>query len=157
MATVPRLPAGVVAAAPAQALGLLRIVAALLFTCHGAATLFGVLGGTHGGASTPVGQWPGWWAGLIQLVGGILVLIGLLARPAALLCSGSMAYAYFTVHQQHALWPIQNGGEPAVLYCWIFLTIAVAGPGALALDRLWQARSRAAAERGPATLQPTTD
>ncbi|GAB2699171.1 DoxX family protein [Kitasatospora kifunensis] len=117
-------------------LGLFRIVTALLFTCHGASSIFGLLGGTHGGHSLPVGQWPGWWAALIQLVGGALVLLGLGTRPAALLCSGSMAYAYFTVHQEHALWPIQNGGEPSVLFCWTFLTIAVVGPGSLALDSL---------------------
>ncbi|AEW98370.1 DoxX family protein [Streptantibioticus cattleyicolor] len=117
-------------------LGLLRIVTALLFCCHGAASIFGVLGGAHGGHSLPAGQWPGWWAALIQLVGGAFVLLGLGTRVAALLCSGSMAYAYFTVHQAHALFPIQNGGEPAVLYCWIFLAVAVTGPGSLALDTL---------------------
>ncbi|MFF1871414.1 DoxX family protein [Kitasatospora herbaricolor] len=117
-------------------LALFRIVTALLFSCHGAASLFGVLGGTRGGGTVPVGQWPGWWAALIQLVGGVLVLLGLGTRPAALLCSGSMAYAYFSVHQEKALWPIQNGGEPAVLFCWAFLAIAVTGPGTLALEQL---------------------
>ncbi|MFB7667707.1 DoxX family protein [Kitasatospora sp. NPDC056138] len=114
---------------------LFRAVVALLFTCHGAASLFGVLGGAHGGRALPAGQWPGWWAALIQLVGGMLVLLGLGTRTAALLCSGSMAYAYFSVHQGHALWPIQNGGEPAVLFCRAFLAIAVTGPGGLAVDR----------------------
>jgi putative oxidoreductase len=112
--------------------GLLRIVTALLFLCHGASSLFGVLGAAHG-RTVPVGQWPGWWAALIQLVGGALVLLGVGTRPAALLCSGSMAYAYFTVHAQHALFPIQNGGELSVLYCWVFLAIAVSGPDSLAL------------------------
>ncbi|MGE7433417.1 DoxX family protein [Kitasatospora sp. NPDC001175] len=116
-------------------LALFRVVIALLFTCHGAASLFGVLGGAHGRA-VPVGQWPGWWAALIQLVGGVLVLLGLGTRSAALLCSGSMAYAYFSVHQEHALWPIENGGEPAALFCWAFLAIAVTGPGSLAVDHL---------------------
>ncbi|MDH6135554.1 putative oxidoreductase [Kitasatospora sp. MAA4] len=115
--------------------GLLRIVTGLLFACHGAASVLGVFGGAHG-TTLPVGQWPGWWAALIQLVGGALVLLGLGTRSAALLCSGSMAYAYFTVHQEHALWPIQNGGELSVLFCWIFLSIAVTGPGSLALDGL---------------------
>ncbi|MGK4584132.1 DoxX family protein [Kitasatospora sp. HPMI-4] len=116
-------------------LALFRVVVALLFTCHGAAGLFGVLGGAHG-RTVPLGQWPGWWAALIQLAGGVLVLLGFGTRPAALLCSGSMAYAYFSVHQGHALWPIENGGEPAVLFCWAFLAIAVTGPGSLAVDRL---------------------
>ena len=117
-------------------LALFRIVTALLFCCHGAASLFGVLGGAHGGSTVPAGQWPGWWAALIQLVGGALVLLGLGARPAALLCSGSMAFAYFTVHQEKALWPIQNGGEPSVLFCFAFLVIAVTGPGSLALGQV---------------------
>ncbi|XHM89617.1 DoxX family protein [Peterkaempfera sp. SMS 1(5)a] len=118
------------------ALGLFRVVVGLLFTCHGAASLFDVLGGPQGGHAPTLLEWPGWWASAIQLAGGILVLVGLLTRPAALLCSGSMAYAYFTVHQEKALWPIQNGGEPSVMFCWAFLAIATVGPGALSLDRL---------------------
>ncbi|CAM5287611.1 DoxX family protein [Kitasatospora aureofaciens] len=116
-------------------LGLFRIVVSLLFACHGAATIFGVLGGTHGKAPG-FGQWPGWWAAAIQLAGGVLVLVGLAVRPAALLCSGSMAYAYFGVHQEHGLWPIQNGGEPAVMFCWAFLLIAAVGPGGLTPGRV---------------------
>ena len=116
---------------------LFRIVVGLLFTCHGLATLFGVLGGSYGtGRSLSMGTWPGWWAALIQLIAGGFVLVGLATRVAALLASGSMAYAYFTVHQQHALLPIQNGGEAAVLFCWSFLLIAILGPGSLALDAL---------------------
>jgi len=125
--------------------GLFRIIIALLFTCHGVASLFGVLGGAYGGKSVPLGQWPGWWAALIQLIGGVLVLLGVAARPAALLCSGSMAYAYFTVHQEHALWPIQNGGEPAVMFCWAFLTIAVAGPGSFTVAQAVRAPAERAA------------
>jgi putative oxidoreductase len=115
-------------------LALFRAVTGLLFACHGAAALFGVLGGPDGGRTPAFAQWPSWWAAAIELAGGILVLVGLGTRAAALVCSGSMAYAYFSVHQQHALMPIQNGGEPAVLFCWAFLTIAALGPGALALD-----------------------
>ncbi|MDR3036028.1 MAG: DoxX family protein [Kitasatospora sp.] len=124
-------------------LGLARIVVSLLFACHGAAALFGVLGGAHGKAPA-FGEWPGWWAALIQLVGGALVLLGIAVRPAALVCSGSMAYAYFSVHQEHALWPIQNGGEPAAMFCWAFLLIAAAGPGSLALGGLLRRRARVA-------------
>uniref|UniRef100_UPI0011809304 DoxX family protein n=2 Tax=Streptomyces TaxID=1883 RepID=UPI0011809304 len=76
-------------------LGLFRIVTGLLFACHGAATLFDVLGGPQGGPAPGPGQWPGWWAAVIQLAGGALVLAGLFTRTAATLCSGSMAYAYF--------------------------------------------------------------
>jgi putative oxidoreductase len=121
-----------------------RIVAGMLFVCHGAASLFGVLGGAPGtnGGTVPFGVWPGWWAALIELVGGILVTLGLFTRVAALLCSGAMAFAYFTVHQSHALLPIQNGGEPAVLFCWIFLLMAVLGSGPFALDALLRQRGR---------------
>ncbi|MFE0845352.1 DoxX family protein [Streptomyces rochei] len=109
-------------------LGLFRIVLGLLFACHGAATLFDVLGGPHGQPPS-TGQWPGWWAAVIQLVGGTLVLLGLGTRPAATVCSGSMAYAYFVHHQSDGLFPLENGGEQAALFCWAFLLIAVLGPG----------------------------
>lgn len=118
-------------------LSLFRAVVGLLFLCHGLASVLGVLGGaqgTHG--SLPAGSWPGWWAALIQLVCGALVLVGLATRPAALLGSGSMAYAYFTVHVKVALFPIQNGGEASVMFCWSLLLIALLGPGPWALDRL---------------------
>ncbi|MER7082311.1 putative oxidoreductase [Saccharopolyspora kobensis] len=110
-----------------------RIVVSLLFVLHGAATLFGVLGA---GAPTPVGRWPGWWAGLIQFVCGGLVMVGLGTRPAALICSGAMAFAYFTVHQPRGLLPMQNYGEPAALYSWFFLLIAALGAGPFSLDAL---------------------
>jgi putative oxidoreductase len=124
-------------------LALFRAVVGLLFLCHGAASLFGVLGGDRGsGHAVEAGAWPGWWAALIQLVCGALVLAGLGTRAAAVLASGSMAYAYFTVHQPHALLPLRNGGESAAMFRWAFLLIAVLGPGAWALD------SRLAARRG---------
>ncbi|MFH8381602.1 DoxX family protein [Kitasatospora sp. NPDC018058] len=126
-----------------------RIVVGLLFACHCAASLFGVLGGAKGD-TVPLGQWPGWWAALIQLIGGTLVLLGVGTRTAALLCSGSMAYAYFTVHQEHALAPLQNGGEPLVMFCWAFLAIAVLGSGPYALDRALTRRSAAGAPAEPA-------
>lgn len=62
---------------------------------------------------------------------------GLGTRVAALICSGSMAYAYFKVHQPEALFPLQNGGEPSAVFCWAFLLLVFTGPGALALDRLF--------------------
>jgi putative oxidoreductase len=112
-----------------------RVIVGFLFACHGAASLFGVFGGamgTHGG-TVALGAWPGWWAAAIQLVGGILVALGVGTRIAALVCSGSMAFAYFDVHQKVAALPIQNNGEPAALYAWIFLLIAVIGPGPWAI------------------------
>ncbi|MCB5907075.1 DoxX family protein [Streptomyces pinistramenti] len=118
-------------------LALFRVIVGLLFACHGASTVFGVLGGAMGsGAALPAGTWPGWYAAVIQLVGGILVLCGLGTRAAAFVSSGSMAYAYFSTHQGTALWPIQNGGEPSVMFCWAFLLIVFIGPGAWSLDRL---------------------
>ncbi|MFG1675535.1 DoxX family protein [Micromonospora sp. NPDC049282] len=132
-------------------LSLFRIVVGLLFLLHGAASIFGILGGNPvTGKAVPVGTWPGWWAALIQLVCGALVLVGLVTRPAALLASGSMAYAYFVVHQPHGLLPISNGGEAAAMFCWSFLLVAVLGPGTWALDALLSRRGPAAAETSSA-------
>ncbi len=114
---------------------LYRAVLGVLISCHGASTLFGVFGGSLGtGKTVSPTQWPGGTAALIQLVCGLLILLGLATRPAAVLLSGSMAYAYFTVHQKHALLPIQNGGEPAALFSWGFLMIAFLGAGPWSLD-----------------------
>ena len=116
---------------------LYRIVLGLLISCHGASTLFGWFGGAVGtGKTVSPTQWPGGVAAVIQLVCGLLVLAGLATRPAAVLLSGSMAYAYFDIHQKHAVLPIQNGGELAALFCWGFLMVAILGPGALSLDAL---------------------
>jgi putative oxidoreductase len=116
-------------------LGIFRMIVGFLFACHGAATLFNVLGGAFGG-QPKVGEWPSWWAALIQLVGGALVFFGIGTRGAALISSGSMAYAYFTKHQPHELFPIQNGGEPAIMFCWAFLLIAFLGSGSFSLTDL---------------------
>ncbi|MFJ8824778.1 DoxX family protein [Streptomyces sp. NPDC102467] len=129
-------------------LGLFRIVVGLLFACHGAASLFGVLGGMNG-ATVEAGTWPGWYAAVIQLVGGSLVLLGLGTRAAALVSSGSMAYAYFHVHQPGALWPIQNGGEASAMFCWTMLLLVFTGSGAFGLDRLFAARGERAEEAQP--------
>jgi putative oxidoreductase len=120
-----------------------RLVTGFLFACHGAASLFGVLGGAHGGGTVPTLQWPGWWAAVIQLVGGGLVALGLFTRVAAVICSGSMAYAYFSVHQSNALFPIANNGELSVMFCWAFLLIAFLGPGAFAVETALRRRSSA--------------
>ncbi|MFJ8580511.1 DoxX family protein [Micromonospora sp. NPDC093277] len=133
------------------ALSLFRMVIGLLFLCHGMASIFGMLGGNQGsGKAIPVGQWPGWWAALIQLVCGGLVLLGLVTRPAALLASGSMAYAYFTVHQSRGMLPIGNGGELAALFCWSLVLIAVLGPGSWALDAMLRRRRAITALPHPA-------
>lgn len=127
---------------------LFRIVIGLLFALHGASTVFGVFGGNRGsGHAAAVGTWPGWYAGVIQLVCGVLVLVGLLTVPAAVLASGSMAYAYFTVHQPHGLLPLENGGDAPALFCWAFLAIAVVGAGPWSVDGLRRARGTSPAYR----------
>ncbi|NUP45496.1 MAG: DoxX family protein [Streptomyces sp.] len=137
------------------ALGLFRIVVGLLFACHGAASLFGVLGGVAGtnGGTVQTGAWPFWYAAVIQLVGGVLVLLGLATRVAAFIASGAMAYAYFKVHQPNALWPIENGGEAAAMFSWALLLLVFTGSGAFGLDRLLAKRAtaqgKAAAEQTP--------
>ncbi|MCX4448671.1 DoxX family protein [Streptomyces sp. NBC_01789] len=112
-------------------LGLFRIIIGSLFTCHGIASLFGVLGRD----TLRAGTWPGWYAAVIQLGAGTLVALGLGTRTAAFLGSGSMAFAYFDIHQPAALLPIENGGEPAALFCWTLLLLTFTGPGALAVTR----------------------
>ncbi|MFI1012751.1 DoxX family protein [Streptomyces sp. NPDC020965] len=119
------------------ALGLFRIVVGLLFACHGAASLFGVLGGANGGGTVDAGTWPGWYAAVIQLVGGGLVMLGVGTRSAAFVSSGSMAYAYFKVHQPEGLFPLENSGEASAFFCWAFLLLVFTGPGALSLDKVF--------------------
>ncbi|MGP4089869.1 DoxX family protein [Streptomyces sp. KR55] len=118
------------------ALGLFRVVIGFLFACQGAATVFGLLGRK----ATDAGEWPYWYAGLIELVCGVLVMVGMGTRSAAFLSSGAMAYAYFTVHQKDGLFPLQNGGESPALYCWAFLLLVFTGPGALSVSGLLRAR-----------------
>jgi putative oxidoreductase len=121
----------------AATLGVTRVVVSFLFILHGVVGLFGVFGGVDGmGGMVEVYSWPNWWASVLHLVAGAFVLVGAFTRTAALLCSGAMAYAYFTVHQPIALFPIPNGGEPAALFAWIFLLIGFLGPGAYAVDAL---------------------
>ena len=134
---------------------LFRVVVGLLFTLHGTATLFSFMGEPKSGAAPAIGAWPGWWAAMIQLIAGALVLVGLGTRIAALLCSGSMAYAYFVAHQPQDLSPLTNGGELSALFCWAFLLIAVVGPGRYALDTaIAKYRSAAARESDDAYLAP---
>lgn len=110
------------------ALGVFRILIGLMFALHGTAKLFGWPSTKNGAA--PMGAWPYWYAGVIELVVGLLVALGVFARIAALVGAAVMAFAYFTEHQAKALHPIQNGGELAVMYLLAFLVIAFAGAGA---------------------------
>jgi putative oxidoreductase len=122
-----------------RALAILRIVTAYLFIPHGTAKLFGVphqamFDGLQ--LVSLVGL-----AGILEVVGGVLLLIGLFTRPVAFILCGFMAVAYFMAHasQGHVLLPMLNQGELAVLYCFVFLYLAIAGPGAWSIDT---ARSR---------------
>lgn len=120
----------------AHAYALLRIVAGFLFLWHGVQKLFGF----------PVGMPPGvpafiiYGAGPIELIGGVLIMIGLFTHWAAFLASGLMAFAYWIGHGTNALLPIQNNGELAALYCFLFLFIATQGGGNWSIDRARQRR-----------------
>lgn len=116
---------------PALALGVFRIIVGLMFAMHGAVKLFG----WPEGSPAAVGAWPMWWAGVLEILLGGLIVIGLLARHAAFIASGMMAVAYFWKHFPDGFWPIVNGGETAVMYCFAFLLLVFAGPGALTVSR----------------------
>jgi putative oxidoreductase len=111
-----------------------RIVIALLFLEHGLSRLFG----WPSALPTPPMLTMYWFAGTIEFVGSILVLIGLFTRPAAFIMSGEMAFAYFISHHPRNFFPILNGGDAAVLYCFIFLYFAFAGAGPWSLDAWWR-------------------
>ena len=110
---------------------LLRIIAGLMFACHGAQHFLGMFGK----AAAPTGSFF-WVGGVIELVCGFLVALGLFGSYAAFLCSGTMAVAYFMAHFPKSPLPIINGGDMAVLYCFIFLLIACRGSGVLSIDQL---------------------
>ncbi|MFL6853517.1 MAG: DoxX family protein [Sphingomicrobium sp.] len=114
-----------------QALSLLRIVAALLFLLHGTSKLLGFP--PFPMASPPVGSLL-WIAGILELFGGLLLLAGFLSRPVAFILSGEMAVAYWMMHAPRSTFPSENQGEAAILFCFIFLLIAAAGPGPWSLD-----------------------
>jgi putative oxidoreductase len=114
-----------------HAYALMRIVIGLLFACHGAQKVFGLFGGIPVPMTGLIMA-----AGVIELVGGVLVAVGFLGGYAAFLCSGQMAVAYFMAHAPKGFWPIVNQGELAVAYCFVFLFIASRGSGAWSLDAL---------------------
>lgn len=112
----------------------LRIVAGFLFACHGAQKLFGVLGGFgQPGATVPLFSLMG-LAGVIEFFGGLLIIVGWLTGYVAFIASGEMAAAYFMGHFPRSFWPIENNGEPAVLFCFIFLYMASRGAGVWSID-----------------------
>jgi putative oxidoreductase len=113
-------------------LALLRVVTALLFLSHGTMKLLGFPASDF---QPPLLSLFG-LAGIIEIVGSILIILGLFTRPVALILSGEMAAAYFIAHAPQNFFPLQNGGESAVLFCFIFLYLVFAGPGAAAIDNL---------------------
>jgi putative oxidoreductase len=139
-------------------ISLFRFMIGLLFALHGAMILFNWP--LTMPMKIPVGTWPGWWAGLIEFVTGLLVCIGLFTRPAAFVASGTMAVAYFWQHWPfwetvQPFWPFDrqiggNGGEPAILFCFAFFLLVFIGPGRFAVETM---RGR----RGPATGYTTPE
>jgi putative oxidoreductase len=112
---------------------LMRIIVGVLFACHGSQKLFALPVGQKQEATLLI------VAGVIELVGGILIALGFLASWAAFIASGEMAVAYFKQHAPHGFWPIMqggNGGELAIVYCFVFLYIAARGSGILSVDAL---------------------
>lgn len=119
----------------APMLSVLRIVSSLTFLEHGTAKFLGFPVLPH----VPPAWSLSWYGGLMELVGGLLLLLGLFSRPVALLLSGEMAVAYWVAHFPQSPFPALSGGDAAILYCFVFLYIAVAGPGPWSLDRRGQA------------------
>jgi putative oxidoreductase len=115
-----------------QVYAVMRIIVGLLFFCHGLQKVFGLFGGVNG-APAPLFSMMG-LAGIIELICGLLVALGLFTVYAAFIASGEMAAAYFMAHFPMGFWPIENQGEPAVLYCFIFLYIAARGAGIWSVD-----------------------
>jgi putative oxidoreductase len=115
------------------ALGVLRIVTALLFIEHGTAKLFGF-------PDTPMpapAVWTlPWVAGWLEVVGGLMLLVGLFTRPVAFILAGEMAVAYWMVHAPQSPFPLVNNGDAAILYCFVFLLFVAAGPGKWSVDKL---------------------
>lgn len=116
------------------ALGLMRMVVGFLFFTHGAQKIFGWFGG-FGEAGQAAELFTRFGAaGVLEVVGGLLIVLGLFTRPVAFVLSGQMAVAYFWIHAQNGIWPWVNRGELAMLYCFVFLFLSSAGGGSFGLD-----------------------
>jgi putative oxidoreductase len=116
-----------------KGLALLKIMSGLLFLAHGTQKFLSFPAGERAGGGLAFDN-PGAFAGVIELVCGLLIAIGLFTRPAAFLASGTMAAAYFIAHAPQNFFPVNNGGDAAILYCFVFLYLAIAGPGAWSVD-----------------------
>lgn len=129
-------------------LAILRIMSGLLFLAHGTQKFLFFPAGAGAGFGWTFAN-PGAWAGLIELVAGALIAAGLFTRSAAFVASGTMAVAYFMGHAPKGFWPVNNGGDAAILYCFVFLYFVFSGPGPLSIDAwLRQRTGRPLAETG---------
>lgn len=129
---------------------LLRLVAGLLFMQAGGMKMFDWFGGIpaeHGGHPEFLSQ--AWIGGALEFWGGAAILLGLWTRPVAFVLSGEMAVAYFQFHQPDGVWPVENHGVPAVLFCFIFLLLAAHGAGDWSIDAWWRKRRGRGSSRGP--------
>lgn len=122
------------------ALALLRIVAGLIFLAHGTQKFLSFPAGDYAGGGWALDN-PGAFAGIVELVGGLLIALGLFTRPAAFLASGTMAVAYWYAHAPQSFFPVNNGGDAAILYCFVFLLLVFSGPGSWSLDGLRRGQS----------------
>ncbi len=113
-------------------LSILRIVTALIFMAHGTQKLFGFPALPEGGQPPAFSLF--WIGGVLELVGGLLILVGLFTRPVAFVLAGEMAAAYWMFHFPRNVYPVLNGGDAAILYCFVFLLLVFTGPGALSVD-----------------------
>lgn len=120
-----------------RVLSIVRIVAALIFMEHGTSKL---LGFPEGGFSPEAFSLP-WIAGILEIIGGALLVVGLFTRPTAFVLSGLMAFAYWIAHAPKSVYPLQNGGDAAILFCFIFLYIAFAGGGPWSVDEMFRKKS----------------
>jgi putative oxidoreductase len=118
-------------------LSVLRIVTALLIMQHGAQKLFGFPAGPTPSPTPPLLSMMG-FVGILEFVGGLLLLVGLFTRPVAFILSGLLAVAYFMAHAPQGFWPVLNRGELAALYSFVFLYLAVAGGGVWSIDYCWR-------------------
>ena len=130
---------GIAAKAP-YALALLRIVAGLIFLEHGTQKFLGFPDGEFAGSGLAFDN-PGAYAGIVETAAGLLITLGLFTRPAAFIASGTMAVAYWMAHASQNFFPVNNGGDAAILYCFVFLDLVFAGPGAWSIDGMRSNRS----------------
>ncbi|WP_291297308.1 DoxX family protein [Elioraea sp.] len=115
-----------------QALAMLRIVTALIFIAHGTQKLFGFPAPPASGLPPLLSLFG--IGGMLEVFGGLLILVGLFTRPTAFVLSGMMAVAYWMFHAPRSIYPLLNGGDAAILYCFVFLLLVFTGPGAWSLD-----------------------